>query len=207
MKLVGWCTAALLWLREGGLLSFVWCEQCCLLASHALSFHRENHTTEPHTTTSAFDLALQCGLCRDRGGISAEQACGSASAEDQRSLIGSLCQQFDISTLSSSLFPRRRMRGDGQWTRQPACPCEFGSWQIQDILIIYSRWVSILPEDGFKKDGELSRGRSVEMKVDDTLGGKRIGGGERKRWKRRGLKTRRHAVRMESGQKVMSIFF
>lgn len=38
--------------------------------------------------------------------------------------------------------------------------------------------------------------RSAEMKVDDTLGGKRIGGGERKRWKRRGLKTRRHGVRM-----------
>lgn len=70
---------------------------------------------------------------------------------------------------------------------------------MQDILVIYSRWFSILSEDGLKKDRELSGGRSVEMKVDDTLGGKRIGGGERKRWKRRGLKTRRHGVRMESG--------
>lgn len=50
-----------------------------------------------------------------------------------------------------------------------------------------------------KKDGELSGGRSVEMKVDDMLGGKRIGGGGRKRRKRRGLKTRQHGVRMESG--------
>lgn len=46
---------------------------------------------------------------------------------------------------------------------------------------MYGRWFSILPEDGLKKDGELSGGRSVEMKVDDMLGGKRIGGGERKR--------------------------
>lgn len=38
-------------------------------------------------SSSAFDLPLQCALCRDRRGIYKEQASGSGSAEGQRSLI------------------------------------------------------------------------------------------------------------------------
>lgn len=45
--------------KEEAYFHFVWCEQCCLLASHALSFHHENQslTQQPLHLTSRYNVA------------------------------------------------------------------------------------------------------------------------------------------------------
>lgn len=172
---------------------FVWCIQCSHLASYALSFHSE--TTQQSSTqhsSSAFDLPLQCALCRDRRGIYTEQACGSGSAEDQHSLIGF--------PLNHSTFPPSRLLPlllscVTGWERctmnAPACM----SVSIQLLTdagfshnILYM--VFNITSGRFEESEGARRGvGSVEMEVNDTLRVDRSrwwGQRWRESWKRRG---------------------
>lgn len=133
---------------------FVWCIQWSLLAFCALSFHSE---TTQHSS-SAFDLPLQCALCRERRGIYKEQASGSGSAEGQRSLIRFpwTVRHFHPVAFSFSFFlGLHKDERDVQSMCLPACQSEFYSWQMRGFLVMCCTWFSTLPWEGLRKAKEL----------------------------------------------------